>query len=96
MDLGTQYYSQGKFDDALAAFRKATELEPGRIKAWENLGWAHYKTGQLGEALKVWDIVLKIDPRNQEILNATGSTLMAMKQSKEAILRFRSSLILNT
>ncbi|GJL79247.1 MAG: hypothetical protein NPINA01_22360 [Nitrospinaceae bacterium] len=92
LDQGTQYFKEGRYEEALTAFKKATTLDPAHMKAWENLGWAYYKSGQMQEALRTWETILKVDPENRKIRNAVGFLLMEENQWRRAIRHLNESL----
>jgi tetratricopeptide (TPR) repeat protein len=53
MDLGRVYYMKlNKYDDALTALRRATELDPGNPQAFTELGRCYYSKADYAGALK--------------------------------------------
>ncbi|HKQ18750.1 MAG TPA: tetratricopeptide repeat protein [Candidatus Eisenbacteria bacterium] len=72
LDEGAALYKRGRFADALASFRKAVDLDPGLTKAWENIGWSQHRLKNDSEALRVWNVVLKVEPGNVALWNAVG------------------------
>jgi tetratricopeptide (TPR) repeat protein len=92
LDAGVARYKAGDFRGALTEFRKAVDLDPGLIKAWENLGWAHHKLGEDDAALRVWNTVLKLEPGNVGTLNAVGDVSLASGSWREAAAAFERSL----
>ena len=92
LDRGVQFYKAKKFEKALDAYKQATELDPGLLKAWENLAVTNRKLKRDDEALRIWDILLKIDPQNVGLLNEMGSIYMTRKAWDLAILRFTESI----
>jgi Tetratricopeptide repeat len=53
MQKGQAAVQEGDFDTGIAAFRKATELDPANGRAWQLLGYCLHLTGKLDEALPV-------------------------------------------
>jgi tetratricopeptide (TPR) repeat protein len=49
--LGGAFYTQGKLEDAVAAYRKQLEIKPDHEYAWNNLGRVLYKQGKFSEAI---------------------------------------------
>ena len=92
LDQGTQLYKRGEYQEAIASFKKATAIDPGIIKAWENLGWAYYKSGETNKALQTWETILKVQPDNQDIRRAVGILLMETNQWRRAIPHLTASL----
>ncbi len=95
LDAGSAFYKQGRYQEAQAAFRDATARDPGLTRAWENLGWSHYQLGETSDALRVWDMVLKVEPENISLLNETGKLIAARGDVEKALGRFEKSLALN-
>ena len=92
LDLGAKLYKKGRYQEAVTSFKNATTLDPGLIKAWENLGWAYYKSGQTKQVLLTWETILKIRPENREIRNAIGFLFMEKNQWRRAIPHLTTSL----
>lgn len=84
-NLGVALGTQEKWEDAIAAFWKAIELDPDYVKAYINLGVALGKLGKLEEAGTVFRKVLSIKPNDAEALVHLAVTLEA--QGQEAVAR---------
>jgi tetratricopeptide (TPR) repeat protein len=50
---GQAAVQSGEFETAVAAFRKATEVDPSFGRAWHMLGYSLHAAGKLDEALKI-------------------------------------------
>jgi tetratricopeptide (TPR) repeat protein len=92
LDEGTALYKRGRFADALASFRKAVALDPGLTKAWENIGWSQHRLKNDDEALRVWNTVLKVEPRNVAIWNAIGEVEQDQGAAARAAAAFERSI----
>ncbi len=92
LDRGAELYRNGRFSQAIGAFREATQLDPGLIKAWENLGWAHRRMGQDDEAIRIWQTVLKIEPDSVDVINEIGAIFAERRAWAQALTRYRDSL----
>ncbi len=57
-----------KFPDAIKHYEEATKRNPKQIVSHENLGHLYYKTGQFDKAVAVGEHVLKVDPKNQNVI----------------------------
>lgn len=84
LDRGTALYKLGRYDDAITAFKEATEKDAGLLMAWENLGWAYHRAGRHREAIETWGTVLKVEPRRRELLNEIAAIHLADRRFKEA------------
>ena len=65
-NLGRIYYQQGRHAEAAELFRRATALDPGAYRAWDNLGLAAEALGDAAQAqrhyLKAIALVYKDHP----------------------------------
>ncbi len=71
-NLGTYYYQQGNFQQALIHFKAATDNDPQNFKAWTNLGTLYSASNQFQQALSAFENALKITPYNYEALDKVG------------------------
>ena len=58
----------GKLEEARAAFEKAVRLLPDSVDAHLNLGVSYWKLNEKEKALREWERVLDIEPRNEQAL----------------------------
>jgi tetratricopeptide (TPR) repeat protein len=97
-DLGRIYYHQGRHKEAAESFRRATELDAGAYKAWDNLGLAAEALGDVAAAqrhyLKALSLVHKDHPRYDvvyanfaELLIRQGNYQRAFDLAAEAAQR---------
>jgi tetratricopeptide (TPR) repeat protein len=61
--LGAVYLYESKFPEAVAAHRRALELNPNSTAALNNLAAALYETGQHAEAFQTLEKAIQIDPK---------------------------------
>jgi len=64
IDKGVSFMSAEKYEDALNAFNKASEIDPKNVWAYINKGWAQNGLGNFYPALKELDRAAEIDPLN--------------------------------
>jgi tetratricopeptide (TPR) repeat protein len=84
LDRGARLYKQGRYKEAIDAFKEATQKDPGLLKAWENLGWSYHRAGRHQEAITTWRTVLKVEPRSKELLNEIGAIQLGQGKWSEA------------
>ncbi len=61
--MGLVHMKTGKWDEAVAAFKKAIALKPDFALAHLNLGKAYYMKDMKEEANQEWNRARQIDPR---------------------------------
>lgn len=66
--LGFCYFNMEKSDMAVQEYRKAVELQPGYVTAWNNLGDAYEKMKKWREALNAYQEALSYAPDNKVAL----------------------------
>lgn len=59
---GNQAYERGDFRAAVEAYREALAAGVDSADLWFNLGNAHYRAGDLGEAALAWERALRREP----------------------------------
>lgn len=62
--LGYSYFNLDRFEDAIKEYKKAVEMQPGYLTAWNNLGDVLEKQKRYSDALQAYQEVLGLDPSN--------------------------------
>jgi tetratricopeptide (TPR) repeat protein len=83
--LGTTLSRQGRHEEALKAFDKAVQLEPGEPLRWKQLGDALLELKRYDHALLSFQHVVKLDPRNQDAAYKSGVLLHDAGRFDEAV-----------
>ncbi|MBK8179032.1 MAG: tetratricopeptide repeat protein [Planctomycetes bacterium] len=91
-DLGLAYEEQGRADEALAAWRRASALDPRYSRAWSNLGRVALAAGRLEEALELLTRAVKEGPRNPVAHVNLGSARLAAGDALGAAECYRRAL----
>jgi Flp pilus assembly protein TadD len=63
--LGFGYLSTDKLEEAVAEFKRAVELQPGYVTAWNNLGDALEQLKDVKGAMAAYEESLTLSPGNQ-------------------------------
>jgi tetratricopeptide (TPR) repeat protein len=84
-NLGTDFYSEGKYDEAILYFKKAIEIDPTHEKAYNNLGIIYATKKDYVTAEQYWNQLVQINPRNAKAYNNLGSNARDQKQYQKAI-----------
>jgi tetratricopeptide (TPR) repeat protein len=61
--LGVGYGREGRWAEAIGAFKKAIEIDPVHYSAYYNLGWAYGELGRWEEAIEPYKAAIKLRPR---------------------------------
>jgi tetratricopeptide (TPR) repeat protein len=84
-NLGNLHATQGRFDDAVAAYRGALALDPTFFQAALNLADLHRGRGAENEAEKTLREALARDPRSAPARHALGLSLARQKRADESL-----------
>lgn len=91
-NLGISLESLGRYDEALAAYDRALELDPESAHSWSNKGALLRRLRRYDEAMACQDKALALDPRFAYAWHGRGKVLMALKRHEEAIAAFDKAL----
>ena len=94
-NLGLVLEKKGNFDGAIAAYRRAVELDPKRTDALLDLGLIYTQKGWLDDALAQFKAALKIIPGQFEAYNDIGRVYGIRFQLDEALTAFQQALNIN-
>lgn len=84
MSEGNRLYTAGSYEQAIAMYTRAVNLDPSLKAAWLNLGNAFYFLGRYQESLNAYESVLYIEPQNVAAWQGKGLDLMALNRTAEA------------
>ncbi len=62
ISLGSAFYDNEDYENALIVYRRALELEPNNSKIHCNLGYLYWGMGEIDEAIKEYKLSIKFDP----------------------------------
>ncbi|MEG5001836.1 tetratricopeptide repeat protein, partial [Microcoleus sp. B4-D4] len=94
-DKGNQLLQEGKLEDAIAAFRRAIELDPDISWSYHNLGEALAKLGQFEEAIADFRRAIELKPDFSWSYHHLGDALAQQQQWEESAIAFRKAIELN-
>jgi serine/threonine-protein kinase len=77
-ELGLFYYKQGNYEGAVPQFQEVIELTPDNAFGYLNLGAACWALEQMGEARKMFERSIEVEPNYRAYNNL--STLLYMEQ----------------
>ena len=96
LNLSSLYLDQQRFEEAIVQLKLVTEdyLYRQPARAWNNLGWAYYKTGKRQEALRAYQKALQIAPQFCQALH-NASLLQTENQGLDSALNFAQRAVQN-
>jgi len=91
-NLAALLESQGKYEEAIASYRQAAQLNPQRWDAHEKAALLLYKDGKIREAVEHFRSVVQINPAATEARSNLASVLLSEGEISEAVQHFRKVL----
>jgi tetratricopeptide (TPR) repeat protein len=82
----------GRLDEAVAAGRRAVELQPGFAQALNNLGIAHYDRREFDEAVRYYRRAIAREPRFAEAYSNLGNALRIQHKLEDSIAAYHRAL----
>lgn len=83
---GVQWYKQGRYEEALEAFRAAVRARPGHLPGYYSLGVTLYSgLGRSAEAAGLLEQALARDSSRVEICELLGRVYLSLNRSAEAV-----------
>ena len=83
--MGRHLEGTGKIDEAVAAFRKASELDPTSAEPRAELAALYARQDKPREAVEAAEDALKVDPKNREANRILGSVLAAAAEQRQPL-----------
>jgi tetratricopeptide (TPR) repeat protein/tRNA A-37 threonylcarbamoyl transferase component Bud32 len=81
---GWEQWKVQRLGEAARTFKKAVELDPNNVDAWNGLGWVTFNSGNRQEGEKAFQKVLELDPEHGAALNGLGQIYLSQKKYDEA------------
>jgi len=95
LNQGNTFYNEGKYEQAVAEYSKAIELDPGLASAYHNRGLAYYKMEQYDLALADFNKTIELDPKMSTAWVGKGISLERLGKYKEALEAYNKALEVN-
>lgn len=83
---------RGRPEAAIIAHQRATELQGGCVRCWNNLGYSLFLAGRDREAVTAYETALKLDPNARTIYNNLGFAYGRLGDDRAALSAFRQAL----
>ncbi|MEG4054325.1 MULTISPECIES: tetratricopeptide repeat protein [unclassified Microcoleus] len=95
LDEGDRLVESGNLEEAIAAYRRAIELNPDHSWSHHNVGEALGKLGQFEEAIASYRRAIELNPDFSWSYHHLGDALERRQQWEEAVVVFRKAIELN-
>jgi tetratricopeptide (TPR) repeat protein len=92
---GYAYYKVNRFEEALAVYERAIELDPNYIEAYNNKGITLRALNRPKEALTTFERAIHLNPNFAPLYNGTGNVLLAIGHNEEALAAYERAIHLN-
>jgi cytochrome c-type biogenesis protein CcmH/NrfG len=87
---------RGATDDAVAACRKALEIDPEYAEAYARLGHVlHWRAERRPETIAAYESALKINPRLFSVYESLGAIVLSAEDEKRAEELFRQAMLVD-
>lgn len=97
--LGRTYSAEGRYSTAALRFRRATELDPAYIEAWERLGTALWLQDGRNivnpKALEAFDQAITLDPQRHQALVRRAQYYTGVNAYEKAIADYENAVRLS-
>ena len=90
--LGAACQKLGRNQDAINAFTKVIETNPGHPDGYNNLGTALKQKGNLKEAISAYEKAITLEPDHAEAYNNLGNVYQLVGHHQEAILAYNNAI----
>ncbi len=81
---GVEYGQQGRFDDAIAEYSKAIELDPSLAEAYSNRGDAYRALGEIQRAIADYAEAIRLNPQDAGAYAGRALAYTALGKDREA------------
>jgi tetratricopeptide (TPR) repeat protein len=95
IEQGIAYASYCKYDQAIASFDHALEINPRYAKAYTHRGNVYWHKGQYNQAIANYSIALELNPRDVMAFNNRGISYVSKGRYDQAIADFDRALEIN-
>ena len=94
-ETGTHALSEGRWDDAIDAFTRIIDRDPGFAEGWNKRATAYYLKGEYPKSLADCDEVMKRNPYHYGALSGYGMIYVQLDQPAKALEYFEKALAIN-
>ena len=92
LSLGNYYFGQQEYEQAIAHYKKATELAPHYSPAYNILGYAYRQQGNYQDAEQAFKKYIELIPNDPNPYDSYAELLLKMGRFDESIIQYRKAL----
>jgi tetratricopeptide (TPR) repeat protein len=89
------YFGQQQLDEAIAHYKKATELSPGFSPAYNVLGYAYRQQGDYANAEQAFKKYVELIPNDPNPYDSYAELLLKMGRFDDSIVQYRKALAID-
>ncbi|MCC5666058.1 tetratricopeptide repeat protein [Nostoc sp. CHAB 5784] len=89
---GICFYNNSNFTQAIADYKKAIELKPDFVEAYNNLGNAYTKQGDYNQAFTDYNKAINLNPNLAEAYNGRGIVYRNQGKYTQALVDFNKAI----
>src|SRR5690349_4175437 len=91
-NLGGYYFGQQDYDEAIAHYKKATEIAPTYSVAYNLLGYSYRQRGDYSSAEEAFKKYIELIPNDPNPYDSYAELLLKMGKFDESIAQYRKAL----
>src|SRR5215469_1872495 len=91
-NLGGYYFGQQNYDQAIAHYKKATEISPSYSPAYNLLGYSYRQQGNYSSAEDAFKKYIELIPNDPNPYDSYAELLLRMGKFDESIAQYRKAL----
>ncbi|MGV8122932.1 MAG: tetratricopeptide repeat protein [Candidatus Xenobiia bacterium LiM19] len=82
---GRQLFQDGKYDEAIAAYKKCIQMDPSFDYAYGSLAYLYYELKKYSEAVPLYKKAIELNPSDSFYYSELGMTYVKMGQHDNAV-----------
>jgi tetratricopeptide (TPR) repeat protein len=95
-NLGGYYFGQQEYEQAIAHYKKATELAPDYSPAYNILGYSYRQQGNYQDAEQAFKKYIELIPNDPNPYDSYAELLLKMGRFDDSIAQYRKALSMNS
>ena len=92
---GASLYALGRYEDAVACFDKALEIDPSSPVTWNNKGNPLHSAGRNEEALACYTRAIELNPKDSRLWSNKALVLRSLDRCEQALAAYTRAVEIN-